>query len=66
MRPCQRAYKKNVVMLGTIVTKSTNLANSCLPHARSRYFPPNQTTALEMTRETMLFSIRALVRKVHG
>jgi hypothetical protein len=42
------------------------LANSCPPHARSRYLPPNQTTADEMTRETILFSMSALVRNVQG
>jgi hypothetical protein len=48
------------------VTKRTNFANSCPPHARSRYLPPNQTTADEITSETILFSISALVRNVHG
>jgi len=57
---------KNVKIDGIIVTKSTNFANSCPPHARSRYLPPNQTTADEMTSETMLFSMSALVRNVQG
>lgn len=57
---------KKVRMEGIIVTKRTNFANSRPPQARSRYLPPNQTTADEMTSETMLFSISALVRKVHG
>lgn len=57
---------KKVRIDGIIVTKRTNFANSCPPQARSRYLPPNQTTADEMTSETILFSIRALVRKVHG
>jgi hypothetical protein len=57
---------KNVRMFGIIVTNKTNFANSCPPQARSRYLPPNQTTAEEIARETMLFSIRALVRNVHG
>jgi hypothetical protein len=48
------------------VTKRTNFANSCPPHARSRYLPPNQTTADEITSETILFSMSALVRNVHG
>lgn len=57
---------KNVKIEGIIVTKSTNFANSCPPHARSRYLPPNQTTADEMTSETILFSMSALVRNVQG
>jgi hypothetical protein len=57
---------KNVRIEGIIVTKRTNFANSCPPQARSRYLPPNQTTADEITSETMLFSIRALVRNVQG
>lgn len=57
---------KNVSIDGIIVTKRTNLANSCPPQARSRYLPPNQTTADEMTSDTMLFSMSALVRNVHG
>lgn len=57
---------KNVKMFGIIVTNKTNFANSCPPQALSRYLPPNQTTAEDIARETMLFSISALVRKVHG
>jgi hypothetical protein len=57
---------KNVKIEGIIVTNSTNFANSCPPHARSRYLPPNQTTADEITSETMLFSMSALVRNVQG
>ena len=57
---------KNVTMDGIIVTKSTNFANSCPPQARSRYLPPNQTTRDEMSSETTLFSISALVRNVQG
>lgn len=57
---------KNVSIDGIIVTNRTNLANSCPPQARSRYLPPNQTTADEITSETMLFSMSALVRNVQG
>lgn len=64
--PCQRAYRKKVTMFGIMVTKMVNLANSAPPHARSRYFPPNHTTAPEIPRLTTLFSMRALVRNVHG
>lgn len=66
VRPCHTAYKKNVTIEGIIVTNNTNLANSCPPQARSRYLPPNQTTADEMSRETILFSMSALVRDVQG
>lgn len=57
---------KKVTIFGIIVVNKTNFENSCPPHARSRYLPPNQTTADEMTSETMLFSISALVRNVQG
>ena len=57
---------KNVSIDGIIVTNRTNFANSCPPQARSRYLPPNQTTADEITSETMLFSISARVRNVQG
>jgi hypothetical protein len=57
---------KKVRILGIIVTNRMNFANSCPPQARSRYLPPNQTTAEDIASETMLFSISALVRKVHG
>lgn len=65
-RLCHSPYKKKLNTFGIHVTNRVNLPNSLLPHALSRYLPPNQITAKLMLRLMMLFSTNAAVIVVHG
>jgi hypothetical protein len=63
---CHIPYTPNAKTLGSIATNKQNFPNSSLPHARSKYLPPNQITAPLTLRPSTLFSTNAAVNNVQG